>query len=357
MDKKKNKKKYEILTDQLIDLIKKNNLKQNDKLPTVREIINKWNFSYATVHRTLMEMENRGLITRRQGKGMYVDRLETKSSDKQVALIIPSHFSGFKIFIDTLAGIRTALEKEKISLLISISNMSHENEKDTIERLISKRVDGMIIFLEDHYRQDYSHISRLKEILFPFVLIDRFIPELDTDYVVVNNTIAMHRICAYLKYNRYCDKIIFVPDNDAPENISSSEEKLAGFRGALKVLYGQEDGMVLSLDDLVLKINEISSTYKNIGICMNHDGLINELLERLQPQNMTLPRNCHLFGYNNSFETPLYPTVEQFNEKVGMKAAEILIDKMGNPGRETVQVKIEPKLILPDPNGNFFMES
>ncbi|MFZ1080609.1 MAG: GntR family transcriptional regulator [Candidatus Kryptoniota bacterium] len=356
MEKKKNKKKYELLTEQLIDLIKKDNLKQNDRLPTVREMIKRWNFSYATVHRTLIEMENKGLITRQQGKGMYVDRLDVKPADKQVALIIPSDFSGFRIFIDILTGVRTALEKKKISLLISISNMSHEKEKVTIERLISRNVDGMIIFLEDHYRHDYSHIARLKEDNFPFVLIDRFIPELDTDYVVVHNRVAMYRICSYLKYNMCCDKIVFVPDTDSPENISSSEEKLAGFMESINILYGEENGTVLCLDDLVPRLNEMSKTSKNIGVCMHHDGLITILHRRLQEQDMMLPTNCHLFGYNNSFETPLYPTVEQFNEKVGMKAAEILIEKMNDPDKKTVQVRVEPKLILPDKIGGFYME-
>ncbi len=288
---------------------------------------------------------------------MYVDKLEDNPADKQIALIIPSHFSGFKIFIDILSGIRAALDKKKIGILISISNMNHEKEKDTIERLISRHVDGMIIFLEDHYRQDYSHIAKLREANYPFVLIDRYIPELDTDYVVVDNTIAMGRICAYLKYNRYCDKLIFVPDNEAPENISSSEEKLAGFKTAMEVLYGREDGTVLSFDELVSQICDISSSHKNVGICVNHDGLITSLFQSLEKLNISLPSNCHLFGYNNSFETPLYPTVEQFNDKAGMKAAEILMERMENPTGSRTHYRIEPKLVLPDADGNFSFES
>ena len=55
------------------------------------------------------------------------------------------------------------LEKANISLLVSISNMSHEKEKETINRLIASRVNGIIIFLEDNYMSDYSHILELKE--------------------------------------------------------------------------------------------------------------------------------------------------------------------------------------------------
>jgi len=357
MEKEKNAKKYQVLRDEILDYIKKNNLKQNDKLPTVRELIKNSDFSYATVHRTLIEMENEGFITRHQGKGLYVNNVTPKSDDKQVALIIPNHFSSHKIFIDVLNGVRVALEKAKIGLLISISNMSHEKEKETIEKLISKHIDGIIIFLEDNYRKDYSHIVELKERNFPFVLIDRFIPELETDYVVVNNADTMVRICSYLKYNQKCDKIVFIPEYQGSNSISSSIEKVDGFQHAMKMLYGNEEGTILRLEDLAEQLESLSASVKNLGISMNHDTMITEFFQLLAEKNKTLPANCHIFGYNNSFETPIYPTVEQFNGLVGQKAAEILIDKLMNPSKELVQIKIEPKLILPDGEGGYYMEN
>jgi DNA-binding LacI/PurR family transcriptional regulator len=256
-----------------------------------------------------------------------------------------------------LNGVRIALEKAKIGLLISISNMSHEKEKETIEKLISKTIDGIIIFLEDNYRKDYSHIAELKARNFPFVLIDRYIPELETDYVVVNNADTMIRICSYLKYNQKCDKIVFVPEFQNPNTISSSIEKIEGFRNAIKTLYGNDDGTILKLDELVANLDSLSATYKNVGISLNHDTMITEFFQMLMEENKTLPVNCHIFGYNNSFETPMYPTVEQFNGQVGMKAAEVLIDKMNDPAKCVVQIKIEPKLVLPDGDGGFYMEN
>jgi len=357
MANEKNKKKYLILRDEIIAHIKSQGLQQNDKLPTVRELIKNSDFSYATVHRTLIEMENEGLITKRQGKGLYVNRLEPQSIKKHVALIIPDHFSSHKIFIDILKGVKDVLGKANIGLLISISNMSHEREKETIAKLIYRNIDGIIIFLEDNYMQDFSHIAELKERNFPFVLIDRYIPEFDADYVAINNKDAMYKICSYLKYNKHCDKIIFVPEYDSPTNVSSSVEKLAGYNMAVKLLYGNDEGLVLQFEELIGNIESLCSTYQNLGISFNHDAMIPELHKRLHEQEKVLPPNCHVFGYNNSFEIPTFPTVEQFNDQVGIKAAQILVDKFNNPNKETVQIKIEPKLILPNGNGGFYQES
>lgn len=357
-EKQQNKKKYEALRDELISYIKKNNLKQNDQLPTIRELIDTIGYSYATVHRTLIEMEKEGFITKRQGKGLFVNMDPSAPNNKQVALIIPKDFSAHKIFIDILTGVRKALEKANIGLLVSISNMNHEKEKETINRLITNRVDGMIIFLENHYVNDYSHIAQLKERKYPFVLIDRYIPELETDYVVINNVDAMMRVCSYLKYNRDCDKVLFVTSYEDSDVISSCSEKIEGYKYSMKVLYNDNSAEPISFSELAESIDTLSATYNNVGICVNHDALIVELQKKLQEKGGDIPQNCHVFGYNNSYVTPLFPTVEQFNDQVGMKAAEILIEKMKDPDKPAVKLRLEPKLLIPNCNdGGFSLES
>jgi len=351
------KKRYEALRDEILAHIKKHGLKQHDQLPTVRELIANFHYSYATVHRTLIEMENEGIITKKHGKGLYVNRVPSKMmSSKSVALIIPKDFSAHRIMLDILSGVRDALEKAKISMLVSISNMSHEKEKETVDKLLSKHVDGMIIFLEDHYKEDYSHIVRLKEMNYPFVLIDRHIPQLQTDYVVINNVETMIRVCSYLRYNRSCDEIVFVPSNDSSIAASSSDEKLLGFKRAIHMLYGRSEETIIAVEDLVETIDTLCKRYRNLGVCLNHDTMIPDLHRKLAAAGKTVPANCHIFGYNNSYEKPFYPTVEQFNDEVGRKAAEILIAKLKDPTRPLQQMRLEAKLILPNGNGEYSME-
>ena len=351
------KKKYETLRNEIIAHIKKHGLKQHDQLPTVRELIANFSYSYATVHRTLIEMENEGVITKRHGKGLYVNRVPSKAmNNKNVALIVPKDFSAHRIMLDILSGVRNALEKANISLLVSISNMSHEKEKETVDKLLAKHVDGMIIFMEDHYKQDYSHIKRLKEKNYPFVLIDRYIPELETDYVIINNIDAMGRVCSYLRYNRSCDYIIFIPSNDSSVTASSSDEKQLGYKRAIKMLYGKPEGTVMMIDDFVDSIDTLCRQHKNVGICLNHDTMIPYLHRKLAEAGKGVPDNCHIFGYNNSYEKPYYPTVEQFNDQMGRKAAEILIAKLKNANHPLTQLRLDAKLVLPNGNGQYSME-
>ncbi|MFZ1082975.1 MAG: GntR family transcriptional regulator [Candidatus Kryptoniota bacterium] len=344
-----NKKKYESLKEQLLDFIRKNNLTKGSKLPKVREMINTFGYSYATINRTLLEMSHDGYITKIQGSGIFVNyepgAKDEITNKKQVAFIIPKALSNGKIFTDILSGLRKSLEKEKIYLWMGISDMSHEKEKETIERLISNHVDGMIIFLEDCYRLDYSHIAKLKERNFPFVLVDRFIPELDTDYVVINNKDAIIRVCSYLKYTDQCDTIIFISHEDTA---TSHYEKIEGFRNAMKILYNNDNAEICKIEEFIENYEALNKPGRIIGLFFFDDLEIAILRKRLEKKGISLSENFKIFGYNNCYEVHNYPTVEQFNDRVGEKAGELLIRRMKNPQIETVHERIEPKLVLPD---------
>jgi len=347
----KNKKKYESLKEELLEFIRKNNLTKGSKLPKVREMIKTFGYSYATINRTLLEMSHDGYITKIQGAGIFVNYeagAKQEFATEQVAFVIPKALSNGKIFTDILSGLRKSLEKERINLLIAISNMSHEKEKETIERLISNNVDGMVIFLEDNYRLDYSHIVKLKEKRFPFVLVDRFIPELDTDYVVINNRDAMVRVCSYLKYRENCDTIIFISHEDTA---TSHYEKIEGFRNAMKILYHNDNGEIYKIEEFIENYETLNKQDRIIGLFFFDDLEIAILKKRLEEKGIMLSENFKLFGYNNCYEVHNYPTVEQFNDKVGEKAGELLIRRMKDPQIETVHERIEPRLVLPDGRG------
>ena len=344
-----NKKKYESLKDELLDFITKNNLTKGSKLPKVREMIKTFGYSYATINRTLLEMAHDGYITKIQGSGIFVNfdgvPGEGTTNTKQVAFIIPKALSNGKIFTDILSGLRRSLEKEKYYLWMAISNMSHEKEKETIERLIENNVEGMVIFLEDSYRLDYSHIAKLKERNFPFVLVDRFIPELDTDYVVVNNRDAMIRVCSYLKYTDRCDSIIFISHEDTA---TSHYEKIEGFRNAMKILYNNDNPEICNIEEFIENYDTLNKQDKMVGLFFYDDLEIAILRKRLEEKGVSLSENFKIFGYNNCYEVHNYPTVEQFNDMVGEKAGELLIRRMKNPQIETDHERIEPKLVIPD---------
>ena len=75
-------------------------------------------------------------------------------------------------------------------------------------------------------------------------------------------------------------------------------------------------------------------------------------VEPLKPIPVTLTEWKRAVYEDNFAQSPeltmLFPTVEQFNDLVGEKAAQILIQKIINPKEPVKQIRIEAKLIVPD---------
>ena len=68
----KNTKVYEQVIDQIKDMIEKGTLKQGDKLPSERSLVQQLKVSRASIREALRALEVIGLIECRQGEGSYI---------------------------------------------------------------------------------------------------------------------------------------------------------------------------------------------------------------------------------------------------------------------------------------------
>jgi LacI family transcriptional regulator len=99
-----------------------------------------------------------------------------------IGLIIP--YIDDTYYAQLAQSIEVEAEKRNYLLTVCSSDGSSHHEIDLIRVLRSKQVDGLIIAPT---KGSVQEIKRLKRDNFPFVLVDRYFPEIDTNYIVVNN--------------------------------------------------------------------------------------------------------------------------------------------------------------------------
>ena len=65
---------YEQVIQQIKDMIADGTLKSGDKLPTERELVEKFNVSRASIREALRSLESIGIVESKQGEGNFIGR-------------------------------------------------------------------------------------------------------------------------------------------------------------------------------------------------------------------------------------------------------------------------------------------
>ena len=123
--------------------------------------------------------------------------------------------------------IENMAQKHNYNFIQCNTNDKQENEIRYINILLNRKVDGLIIC---PVQQKYEHLKELLNIDYPFVLIDRYFKDLDTDYVVVDNVRGTYNAVKYLISIGH-EKIAYI--GGLPD-VTSNSDKLEGYKKALK---------------------------------------------------------------------------------------------------------------------------
>ena len=114
-------------------------------------------------------------------------------ASKTIGLIVPS--IGDEFYAQIARSIELKMEECGYTVTFCSSERESDREVKMIRMLKSKMVDGLIIAPTKNVKAEIENL--IKE-SFPFVLIDRFFPELDTNYVIIDNEDGCYRLTKHL---------------------------------------------------------------------------------------------------------------------------------------------------------------
>ena len=144
-------------------------------------------FSQATINRVLQYAKEINYQPNLLARSLSLGYTDT------IGLIIPA--LGDTYYSQLAYAIETEAEKHHFILTICSSEGDGEREDHLIKALKAKRVDGLLIVPSK--KSNLGVLSLIKE-EFPFVLIDRFYPELKTNYIIVNNEQSSQQLVTHL---------------------------------------------------------------------------------------------------------------------------------------------------------------
>ncbi|NND79926.1 MAG: LacI family DNA-binding transcriptional regulator [Maribacter sp.] len=258
-------------------------------------------------------------------RGLSLGKSET------IGLIVPNISD---IFYAKIAHFIELKAKEfGYNVVFSSSNEDAAIEKELIYSMLNRQVDGLIIASTQENRAD---ILKLKEANFPFVLIDRYYPDIKTNYVIVDNLGGTKNMTSHLLKNGR-KKIGFI---SIKSELDALLQRRLGYELALSEngfeiendhikeldLFHYQNKMKVAIKDMVQKENGVDA------IVFTTHYLAASGLRELKLLNIEVPGKVAIISFDElgAFDLvdPPITASKQPVDAMGNEAVEILVNEI-----------------------------
>lgn len=329
---------------------------------TLKKIASTLGISIATVSKALKDYPDISEKTKVNVKTLakslnytpnsFAQSLRNQES-KIIGLIIPTIVHHF--FSNIINGVIDAASKKGYLVIMLQSNESYEDEKNKINLLIEKNVDGILLSLSDK-TVNYNHINRLIDDGVPVVLYDKISKSVSCSKVIINDRQAGFNATQYL-IDTGCKKIAHIRGPLKPQ---TTIDRFMGYKKALEVNNIPFDKDLVYVSDSLSFENgynlafQIIEDHKDVDAIFSYTDLIaTGVLIRLKELEVKVPGQISIMGFSNWFlskiTSPTLSTVDQPGYEMGKKAFILLYNELnqirnGEPIQQEI-VEIPTKII------------
>ena len=252
-----------------------------------------------------------------------------------IGLIIP--FLGDTFYAQLASAIELEAARNKYALIVCSSEGDGDKEFELIRTLKAKQVDGIIIAPT---KVSKKGIDLLSEETFPYVLVDRYYPNLPSNYVIVNNTQSCYDVVHYLG-KKGARKIALLTTDI---HLYVMKQRVEGYRKALQDL-GLDSDLSLELfierqnyqTDIIDKLDCLFQEVPDVdGFFFSTHYLALEAIRYFINHQIDYQHRFHLGCFHETIAldvlAPEMCVTRMPIDKMGVEAVKILLDNIQQGG-------------------------
>ncbi|WP_163409075.1 LacI family DNA-binding transcriptional regulator [Flavobacterium ajazii] len=251
---------------------------------------------------------------------------------KSIGIIIPEIVHYF--FSTVINGIEQVANENGYSVVICLSDDSFDKEVLNMEMLANGSIDGFIMSLskETQFKGDFHHITEVINQGMPVVMFDRVTNDILCDKVIIDDKAAAYEAVQSL-IDSGRKKIALVTTVDY---VSVGKLRTDGYEKALL------DNDIPFNEELIIKIEDVDTCEITISQLLHERAFdavfaVNELfavtiIKTANKMGLKVPEDLAVIAFTDGiiskYSTPSITTVSQSGEKMGNKAAKMLIERL-----------------------------
>ena len=233
---------YKIIFDDLLEKIQNGQYEIGSRLPSEKELAEEYGVSRITSKKALEMLSDRGLVTRKPGKGTFVmnqamadsidedSEPETREIQKNIPAIgVLFDSVGTNFGVDILLGMEYECRRRGIMMMLRLTYGSLEEENRAVKDMLQAGISGLVLMPVQN--ETYNpEIIRLYMSGFPIVLIDREMRGMNIPVVTTDNYQAACDLTNYLIDAGHTQIGLLSHSNFFTSTVN---ERFAGFRDTL----------------------------------------------------------------------------------------------------------------------------
>lgn len=320
---------------------------------TIKDIAKELNISCSTVSRALKDFPGISPNTRKAVKELadkynYRPNAVALSLRNQrtnvIGVIIPETVHFF--FSTVISGIEDEAMKEGYNVMICQSIESFEREADSIDALMSARVDGLLVDISRE-TSDLAHLQKVVEEGVPMVFFDRLVEGMNAPSVIVDDYQGAYDAVEHL-IQQGCKDIAHLA---GPGNLIIGRKRIEGYTSAL-----EDNEMPIKKDFIVecrngtqeeaeQAMDQLLASGKKIdGVFANNDMAALGALKSIKKAGLKIPEDIAVIGYSDwqfcSLVNPSLSSVSQPGYEMGKEACKLIFKEINKTNTEKSTIKI-----------------
>lgn len=267
---------------------------------------------------------------------------------KTIGVVVPDCTNPF--FAEIARKIDRYCFSQGYNIILCNTDNNLEHQSSYTNMLISKYIDGVIFISTDKSDQE---IEKFQKHSIPIVIADRIVKDNGVDNIVVNNKKGGYDATKYL-INRGFTKIGCI---SGPPHISSSSQRVAGYKKALKEANIPIKNEYISVGDfhfaggITAAHNFAKLEDKVEAVFATNDMMALGFIDTLRNIGLSVPKDISVIGYDNiqlaQFMSPKLTTVAQPLDELAKMATTLLLKKITK--QKDLKSKPRKKIITIDP--------
>jgi len=323
----------------------------NEKVPSIVELANRYGVSKHTVSQALSNLAVEGFLRSEHGKGTFLVKNRIAPARNYIGIIFPYTIEG-NYLKETVVWLQRRARIEGYECMFHFGDEDNSaKEQSFIEGFLERKAEGLIIYpVADN--ENKTNIMELEKRKIPYVLIDKYFEDINSNYVGLDEIEASRLLIDYLVKLGH-RRIGFITNKIFH---SAHKNRLEGYKKALMFSgVGLDEGLIYKSDagrDFV-KVGQEGvlhflgqTSAPTACVCVNM-GVAFGVYAGLKEKGKSVPKDFSVVTYeaeSTIILSPLTTGVVFSMRELGEKSMELLIRGITRKDRRTEHVFLRPTL-------------